>query len=214
MGSLEKAIKKLAEFRKNEKFKNFFEEEGDFDNENFDNTILDSNENNEELWEDEFDIKETPVPYDKNPFDENPKEPSYEEDEDLNSLIDASDNTKKLLKIATKLNKLGEWDSKDLYFQGLDKAVTPDQIEGWDDDDIPDEYKMQQLSNEDVDSILGMESDDFFVEEPKSGKKHYDIQPDISLYDEDFEEKVTEAPTEVEDFIQQLQEELDKNNPK
>jgi hypothetical protein len=214
MGSLEKAIQKLAEFKTAQRFKDLFEdEETILEEDEFDETILESDkEEKEEFWEEEFDIKESPVPY--GILSEDNTDTSFSEG------VEASKNTKNLLKIAIKLEKLGVFDSRfeeeDLPFDWdeeedyIETAVTPTQIDAWDEEDIPDEYKMQQLSDEDIGSILGMEPEGAFVEDPLTGKKHYDVEPDISLLDEDFEEKVSEAPTEVEDFIRQMELELAK----
>jgi len=282
MGSLEKAIKKLAEFKTAQRFKDLFEEEdGMLEEDEFDETVLESDkdgdeEEEEEFWEEEeFDVKETPVPSgllgedilfedSDTPFSDKDTSlfVSYDEDEPLvepgsvpawhmkrkrerfdpyaekrmkirtkpeeefdtemeepGSIFDkASDNVKTLLKMATKFEKLGAfeddnddddwgsvWDEEDVF----GAAVTPSSIDVWDEEDVPKEYKMQRLDKEDIGSIFGLEGEDeVVVEDPVTGKKHYDVEPDISTLDEDFEEKVSEAPTEVEDFIRQMELEL------
>jgi len=211
MGSLEKAIKKLAEFKNAQQFKDLFDEEIPFEEDEFDNTILEADKDNNEdnFWEEDFDIKETPVPSGKKPLIEDEEKNNFNE---LDLLVEkASNNTKKLLKMAIKLKKLGDLDSNNdddkNYFE---TAITPDEIDAWDEEDIPDQYKMQQLSKEDIGSIYGMDPENAFVEDPITGKKHYDVESDFSMFDEDFEEKSTEAPTEIEDFIRQMELELAK----
>jgi hypothetical protein len=154
-------------------------------------------------------------------FDKPEEEEITEEDEQLYDTLfeQASYKTKKLLKIANKLLKISQekdqdFDDDDWAFddeEAWGASVVPKSSDAWYDEEIPDEYKMEQMSEDDVDQIFGIDEEGPYSYDKITDKKHRDLEPDISMLDEDFEEKVSEPPSEIEDFIRQMELELDKD---
>lgn len=138
----------------------------------------------------------------------NDKKEEFWEDEDSTN---ASYKVSKLLKIAQTLE---EWDEDDIYHPDFeseniqdvwDTSISPENIDTWDSGELPNEYKMEQLSDEDINSIFGLDESGAYAEDPLTGKTHYDLEPDFTMLDEDFEEKSTESPSELESFINQME---------
>jgi len=111
-------------------------------------------------------------------------------------------------------------DTEEIY-DSIEKAVAPDNIDLFEgpveEGDIPEEYSMQQLSDEDIDQIYGIEGTEDdptpFTDDPITGKRHYDVISDTGLpTNDEEEEEFTESPTEVEDFFQQIERELAELN--
>jgi len=170
MNSIEKAIKKLAEFT--HKFS--------------------EDEDNQPFWEDE-------------------------DDAELETEAKAKEYVN-LLKIAASFEEWEEWEdpweSESENIQDVwDTSIKPENIESWLEEDLPEEFKMEQLSPEDYDAIIRLDKGDegVVVEDPITGKEHYDVEPDFTILDEDFEEKSTEPPSEVEDILNQLAAKIEEN---
>lgn len=170
-------------------------------------------------WEDNDELGEEPKIISVKDFFDSFKE------EEKEPKIEASKNVLNLLKIANKLLKTGAYEDDEHYYENLteqvsdniEQAILPDNINLFDgpadDDEIPDEYKMDQINpEEDVDVIFGLNEEGPFVDDPITGKKHYDLESDFTILDDDYDEKSTEAPTEVQDFIRQMEKELAKED--